>query len=190
MKYIGQIMVFFIGMILLLSGVVKADRVTPPLEEGRNKAPKEVAKPVEQLTQSVAQPNVEGNPAEKGSEKLSITLMSGEQVQFNVEVADTPETQTMGLMNRTEMPKDHGMLFVFEQEYFGAMWMKNTYIPLDMIFIDFQGKIVKIHHLAKPLSIRPISSDKLVKAVLEINGGLSRSIGLSVGDQINHSAFN
>lgn len=108
---------------------------------------------------------------------------------FTVEVAVTPEELAQGLMFRKTMPKDHGMLFVFGNEAMRTFWMKNTLIPLDIIFVDADGKIVKIHENAKPLDETPISSDLPVFAAIELNGGMAKHFGLVVGDEVRHDTF-
>lgn len=92
-------------------------------------------------------------------------------------------------MFRLDLPADQGMLFDFAKPVPVAMWMKNTYIPLDMIFIGEEGLIVKIAKDTEPHSLEAISSGQPVRAVLEINGGLSDRLGLGVGDRIVHRVF-
>lgn len=103
---------------------------------------------------------------------------------FQVKIADTRSDQEKGLMYIKELPKNMGLLFNFSQEKVLKMWMKNTLIYLDMLFIDKNGKIVKIAKSAKPLSKKLISSKVKAKMVLEINGGLSQELGIEVGDKI------
>ncbi len=92
-------------------------------------------------------------------------------------------------MHRTELPAGAGMLFVYEHPQSVAFWMRNTLIPLDMIFVDIRGEIVHLHENAQPLDETPIPGGDSVFAVLEINGGLSRRIGFKVGDTLRHPAF-
>ncbi len=108
---------------------------------------------------------------------------------FRVELADTPETQARGLMYRKNLPPDHGMLFVFAEPRPVAMWMKDTFLPLDMIFLDATGRVVDIAERTEPLSTKIIQSRAPVRAVLEVNGGTARQIGLGIGDTVEHSAF-
>jgi uncharacterized membrane protein (UPF0127 family) len=105
---------------------------------------------------------------------------------FTYELASTPEEQEKGLMFRTSMPKNHGMLFVFPQEQMAYFWMKNTRISLDLLFIDRNGYIVTIAKNAKPESLDIIASDVPVKAVLEINGGLAASLGIQKGNRVTY----
>lgn len=103
---------------------------------------------------------------------------------FYIEVAQTREAQQRGLMNRTELPKNKGMLFVFDPPVGVQFWMKDTLVPLDMIFIDPSGKIQKIYDRAEPQDEANISSGGVVSAVLEILGGEAEARGIKVGDQV------
>jgi hypothetical protein len=125
------------------------------------------------------------------SEKLETLLIrvSGGNVKFNVEVARTPKEQEMGLMFRRKLPKDRGMLFIYPYQSIVRMWMKNTHIPLDMVFINSKGIVKKIVERTVPFSLSVISSGEAVRAVLELNGGTSNRIGLKRGDQVIHPFF-
>lgn len=114
---------------------------------------------------------------------LTVEMSEGLKHSFEVEIADTPSEREKGLMFRTEMEDDHGMLFVFEDEKPRAFWMKNTLIPLDMIFIDEEGRIVHIHEKAVPEDLTPVPSRYPAQYVLELNGGRSAELGLAIGDQ-------
>ncbi len=105
---------------------------------------------------------------------------------FTVEIADTPEETSRGLMFRQELAPDAGMLFDFEQEKPVAFWMQNTFIPLDMVFIGADGTVKTIHVNARPLDTTSIPSGEPVRFVLEIPGGRSEEIGLAVGDKLEH----
>ena len=121
---------------------------------------------------------------------LVITTAEGAEHKFNVELALTPAEQAKGLMNRTEMASDHGMLFWFGiPEAPRAFWMKNTLISLDMIFIRADGRIHHIHHSAKPNDLTSIKSQGPAAAVLELNGGVSKLLGLKPGDVVHHKLF-
>lgn len=109
--------------------------------------------------------------------------------RFTVELADTDATRAYGLMNRASMPTSAGMLFVYDAPSTATFWMKNTLIPLDMIFLDAQGKIRHIHENAVPGDLSAIYGGEQIKAVLEINGGLSRRLHLAVGDVMRHGIF-
>lgn len=103
-------------------------------------------------------------------------------INFDVEVADTAKTQKNGLMFRTQLDADKGMIFINEYDQVWNMWMKNTLIPLDMIFVNKAGRIVKIAPNAQPKDLTIISSDIPVRAVLEIGAGQSEKKGIMVGD--------
>jgi len=109
---------------------------------------------------------------------------SGTSVTVSVEVADTPDTQTLGLMYRTRLEPDHGMLFLFEEEKRHSFWMKNTPISLDLIFIDRDRRIVGIHQNAQPFSLRPIDVGQPSRSVLEVSGGFAEAHGIAVGDRV------
>lgn len=106
--------------------------------------------------------------------------------KFKVEKAMTPKALQRGLKHRTEMAEDTGMLFLFREEQMATMWMKDTLIPLDMIFIDGKGKIVMIHENAEPLSEEHIYSTTYVRAILELNGGVASKLGIKVGDWLDY----
>ncbi len=101
----------------------------------------------------------------------------------------TPAEREHGLMDRQYLPPDRGMLFQFNREQDILMWMKDTYIPLDMIFIAPTGEVTHIHANAEPLSENIISSDGPALGVLEVNAGYARKIGLKEGDLVRHPMF-
>jgi len=105
---------------------------------------------------------------------------------IEVEIADTPETREIGLMNRDRMDADSGMLFDFDVSRDVTMWMKNTLIPLDMLFMDHRGLVVRIAANAQPLSLSLIPSNAPVQYVLELNGGAAARYGAKVGDRLEH----
>lgn len=105
--------------------------------------------------------------------------------EFTVRIADEPAEYSLGLMNVGYLPDNAGMLFVFPSQGHVSFWMKNTLIPLDMIFIEEGGRIEKIHHNAIPHDLTSVTSDLPVRYVLEINGGLSASLGLREGDFVS-----
>ena len=120
---------------------------------------------------------------------LEIATKTGVHV-FSVEMAMTEEEKTTGLMYRKELPEGKGMLFDFSPEQEVSMWMKNTYIPLDMIFIRADGSILRIAENTEPLSTRIISSRGLAKGVLEVIAGTAQKYGIEPGDRIAHPLFN
>ena len=122
------------------------------------------------------------------TERLEIATPNGTHA-FNVELATTPDQQATGLMFRRRMAADAGMLFLYEPGRHVTMWMKNTYIPLDMLFIGPQGRILHIVERTVPLSNELISSKSAVRAVLELNAGTVSRLGISTGDRVRHEAF-
>jgi uncharacterized membrane protein (UPF0127 family) len=120
---------------------------------------------------------------------LEIATRTGVQV-FSVEMATTEEEKTTGLMYRKHLPDGQGMLFDFSPAQQVSMWMKNTYISLDMIFIGPDGRILRIAENTEPLSTRIISSQGLAKGVLEVIAGTARKHGLAPGDRVSHPLFN
>ncbi|MCY0147047.1 DUF192 domain-containing protein [Hoeflea sp. G2-23] len=119
------------------------------------------------------------------SEKLVIVTSTG-PVEFTVELALTPADRSTGLMNRETMASNHGMLFRFEETRQVLMWMKNTPLPLDMLFLDEQGAVVGIAADTTPFSEAIIPSPGPVKYVLELNAGAAGKAGISVGDMVRH----
>lgn len=122
------------------------------------------------------------------AETLAILTRTG-PVTFTVELALTPEQHARGLMFRKELPERHGMLFDFGVEQEVSFWMRNTFVPLDMLFIGADGVIRHLHENAKPLSEDAIPSRYPVRAVLEIPGGSTRRLGIAVGDRVRHRIF-
>jgi uncharacterized protein len=123
-----------------------------------------------------------------GLDSLEIATSSGQHA-FQVEIADNDATRERGLMDRRYMAPDHGMLFEFDRDEPVSFWMKNTYIPLDMVFIAPSGVVTHIVANAEPLSERVIPSGGPSIAVLELNGGTAASIGLKVGDKVHYPFF-
>lgn len=105
---------------------------------------------------------------------------------FTVEIADTPETRASGLMFRKELADDAGMLFIYPGKQKISMWMKNTLISLDMLFLDRDGTILHMSERTTPLSTQVISSRFRVKAVLEVVAGTAERLGLRMGDRVEH----
>jgi uncharacterized protein len=108
---------------------------------------------------------------------------------FAVELASTPEEQAKGLMFRRELPEGQGMLFDFHREQPTSFWMKNTYIPLDMIFIRGDGRILRIAQNTVPLSEELVPSGGPVRAVLEVIAGTAKKLGIAPGDRVAHPIF-
>lgn len=123
-----------------------------------------------------------------GREPLVIVTDEGEH-RFRVEFADSDEERSTGLMYRTEMPRDAGMLFDFGEPQPVSMWMKNTLIPLDMAFINADGTIRRIASMTTPRSLASVRSGGPVVAVLEVNGGVLEELGVEAGDRVRHRMF-
>lgn len=121
-------------------------------------------------------------------EPLAITGKSGRH-SFSVEVMRDDESRSRGLMFRRAMAPEHGMLFDFQKVERVAMWMKNTYLPLDMLFIRPDGSIARIATNTEPLSTKVIPSGEPVVAVLELNAGVTAKLGIKAGDQVDHTMF-
>lgn len=113
----------------------------------------------------------------------------GSTLRFSIELAQTPAERSQGLMFRESLPRGAGMLFVFEHPQRVAFWMKNTLIPLDLIFIDQGGTVTRVHANAIPHDETPIPGGDAVFAVLEINGGLAARYGIVAGMQMRHRVF-
>ena len=122
-------------------------------------------------------------------EPLQIVAASGAKFSFQVEVMRTDAERAKGLMFRRFLPADRGMLFDFKTEQPVMMWMKNTYLPLDMIFISRKGLVTHVAENAEPLSERIISSNGPVFAVLEVNAGTAARLGIKAGDRVDHPLF-
>ena len=118
------------------------------------------------------------------NEGLEVHRRDGKVLSFIVELATDNAAREQGLMNREEMKPDRGMLFDFGQSRPVYMWMKNTYLPLDMLFISDKGKITHIRENTLPLSEDIIDSHGAVRFVLEINGGITDTLGIKVGDSV------
>jgi hypothetical protein len=111
------------------------------------------------------------------------------QAAFTAEIADSAEARATGLMHRDSLARSASMLFVYEYPQRVAFWMKNTLIPLDMIFLDRRGVVQHVHHQAVPHDLTPIPGGDAIYAVLEINGGLAALYGISKGSQMRHPVF-
>ncbi len=130
-------------------------------------------------------PVLGGEPPQR--QQLVIETASGERHRFQVEVARSLRERKRGLSGRRELPADAGMLFDFEREQPVTMWMVGTWLSLDMLFIRADGMISRIERQAEPLSARRIRSGGPVRAVLEINGGKARALGIRPGDRVLYS---
>ncbi|MEO0963361.1 MAG: DUF192 domain-containing protein [Pseudomonadota bacterium] len=132
-----------------------------------------------------AEPNP---PSETATDSLTIETSTGVH-GFTVELADTEERRRTGLMFREDLAPDAGMLFDFESPRVITMWMRNTPLPLDMIFIDPMGRIVSVAENTVPYSEAIVSSRYPASAVFEVNAGTAKRIGIRVGDRVSHPLF-
>ena len=118
-----------------------------------------------------------------GQDTIEIVTRTGVHA-FSVELATNAAERAVGLMNRKELPEGRGMLFDFHDDQPVQFWMHNTYIPLDMIFIAGDGRVVRVAENAKPMSDDLIPSGRPVRAVLEVIGGTARKLGIAPGDRV------
>lgn len=133
---------------------------------------------------TASQPPLERSPA--GLEQVPLTIDSANgKHRFTVEVARTPEEQAQGLMFRKSIPPDRGMIFPYDPPVQVSFWMKNTLVPLDMVFIGPDGKIGRIAANTTPMSLDPVASIDPVSAVLEIAGGRAAELGIREGDKVD-----
>ncbi|MEM9781920.1 MAG: DUF192 domain-containing protein [Pseudomonadota bacterium] len=118
----------------------------------------------------------------------SVTVFADTEQRYRVELALTPDEQRRGLMFRQQMDADAGMLFVFEQPRQANFWMRNTFLPLDIIFIDTAGQVLNVGE-GVPFSEASVRSDGIAGAVLELNRGEAAAHGIDTGTQLLHPAF-
>lgn len=128
-------------------------------------------------------------PAGSASNATVAVDTGGHKITFRVELALTPDQQHRGLMYRQSLAPDAGMLFVFDQQAVQSFWMKNTLIPLDMLFVDQRGRIINIHERAVPGSLEPIAAAAPARAVIELNGGTAARLGIKPGDRVIFPIF-
>ncbi|NBB16886.1 DUF192 domain-containing protein [Caulobacter sp. SLTY] len=140
------------------------------------------------LSACKASPAAEAEKPISPLETLTIRTARGE-VKFQVEIADDDAERQHGLMDRKSLAPDRGMLFDFEEEREQAFWMKNTLIPLDIIYIAEDGTIVSIAAMTTPMSEQSIPSNGPASGVLEIAGGRAGELGLAPGDKVTHRIF-
>jgi len=135
--------------------------------------------------QGAAVPEAALERSAAGLDQMQLSVRAdGRDHRFTVEIARTLEEQNYGLMNRSTLAPDRGMIFPYDPPQAVAFWMKNTFIPLDIIFIGPGGKILNIAANATPLSLEPLPSAGPVEAVLEIPGGRAAQLGIEAGDHV------
>jgi len=138
----------------------------------------------------VAAPGAAAEPSRlEPSEAVIIESADGERHAFRTYLASTGEQRARGLMFFRQMPEDVGMLFLYPQPRVISMWMKNTFISLDMLFVDASGVIINIAEQTVPHSLDSIRAEGPALAVLEVNGGTARRLGIKPGDRLRHAAF-
>jgi len=136
-----------------------------------------------------AQPGVDRPQPRLPTERMVIVTRDGRRLDFTVEMALTPDQQTIGLMFRPEVKADEGMIFDWGQPRESSMWMRNTLAPLDMVFIAADGRIHRIAERTVPLSLTPVDSRGPVRATLELQGGITEKMDIRVGDRVLHRMF-
>lgn len=133
---------------------------------------------------------VAGAEAASGCSDAVVDLRwDGRQARFTVEIADDLAERARGLMFREKMPAASGMLFVYDRPQAASFWMKNTLIPLDIIFVGADGTVTRVARMAKPHDETPIPGGSAIQFVLEINGGLAADLGLGAGAVLRHPAI-
>lgn len=171
---------FVIALVVVLLGVVTISLTTNLRRQSMANA---------QADAAAAKPAMPGTlGAVAKTESLEIVAGDTRHI-FRVEVARSESERAKGLMFRTNLPEDSGMLFDFGADQIITMWMKNTPLSLDMVFIDAQGRIHRIESRTEPYSERVISSGVPVRAVLEIRGGEAEKRGLKPGQRVKHAMF-
>lgn len=120
----------------------------------------------------------------QAKEKIEIETPSGQREVFFVDAAITPEEQQKGLMFVRDLPENEGMLFVYKQQHNSRFWMKNTVIPLDMLFFDSSNVLVHIEHSARPYDLTPRGPNTPVCSILELNGGTADKLGIKKGAKL------
>ncbi len=131
------------------------------------------------------------NPAKAQTLTTSpLTIISnGKTHKFTVELAETDEQRDIGLMHRTQLAPDHGMLFDFHDAQIVRFWMRNTFIPLDMLFIRGDGTVVSVFKNVRPHDEAPVGPNARVQAVLELAAGTADRLDLKMGDKVTHTIF-
>ena len=167
--------IFIVAFVIVLLGVVTISLTTNLARQASKASPKATGLPIQLVTPVNAE---------------TLDIISGTaRHPFTIEVMRTDADRARGLMFRQSMPQDHGMLFDFERDQMVTMWMKNTFLALDMVFVTVDGRIHRIESNTEPQSERVISSGVPVRGVLELNAGVAAKLGLKPGDKLVHSMF-
>jgi len=127
--------------------------------------------------------------AQPATEVVTVETAAGAKHIFNVEVVKEPKVRDRGLMFRQSLADDGGMLFDYDPPQAISFWMKNTYIPLDIMFIDAKGMILNIAAETTPLSLQPLPSTGEARGVLEVKGGTCAKLSIKAGDHVHHRLF-
>ncbi|MDH5722126.1 MAG: DUF192 domain-containing protein [Alphaproteobacteria bacterium] len=202
---LGGTLYLIIMMLSLPNPSVQQDNIAQPQEQDEMQAPEIAFVPSEEneetdLDLSIETikipPPIEGKepidynqPQILPVEPLKIILAVGSEVNLEVEIAKVPKEHMTGMMFRKEVQQNTGMLFLFNEAEVKSFWMKNTFVPLDIIFIDRNGKILNIHSNAIPGDLSPIKSKGEALAVLEIGGGEAKRFGVQEGDMLKNASF-
>lgn len=163
-------------------------REVAPIDPAAEASPPSTAAAAQSTPASVPLPANAPRITPGPMEPLEVVTARG-PVRFQVELADDVAERAQGLMWRGSMPADRGMIFNFPQPVSQSFWMQNTFIPLDIIYIGDDGRIVSIAKNTEPLSEAPIPSGAPARGVLEINAGLSDRLGIAPGDRVRHRIF-
>ena len=133
---------------------------------------------------SQTQPTTVASSGSNGPQSLPTVKMKIGDRTFDLEVAKTSEQQAIGLMKRDSMPENHGMIFVFEDEHMLEFWMKDTRIPLDIIYTDGTGKVVWVQTM-QPYDLSTVSSQVPAQYAIELNAGMGKKLGIKIGDVLD-----
>jgi uncharacterized membrane protein (UPF0127 family) len=168
-------------LVIALTGLAPACRGEAPPKAAADPAPAQAPTPAPAPEESPKPPD---EPAAEALPEVTILLASGGQKKVAVEVVATPRGRQTGLMHRTHLPEDQGMFFHMGRTGVQSFWMKNTLIPLDMLFIDEAGEIVGIVESAEPQTLTPRGVSRPSIYVLEVNGGWCNKHGVKTGDRM------
>ncbi|MEL6316281.1 MAG: DUF192 domain-containing protein [Pseudomonadota bacterium] len=148
-------------------------------------APAPGSGPAENAGRIIVAPDPDGRPqAGLPRAPVTVTLASGATLDFDAEVADRPETRAVGMMFRPEIADDAAMLFVYDRPQPATFWMRNTLIPLDILFIDADGFVTRVYAEAVPGDLTGLPSGGPIRSVLEIRGGLAAELGIGPGARV------